>query len=85
MPNTNIQDHTPNPQASEGHEGSRSHYSVDEYNEDGYKVLSLLVKKFTKGNDYQVGTISYNSEVSVVGTYTPTHIECQVYTFRPTV
>ena len=45
--------------------------------------LSSLTRKSYQGDDYQVGRISYHSEVSAVGTYTPA--QCQVHASRPAI
>ena len=56
---------------------------LTEYQSPGLICLSSQTRKSYQGDDYQVGRISYHSEVSAVGTYTPT--QCQVHASRPTI
>ena len=51
---------------------------LTEYQSPGLICLSSLTRK-----SYQVGRISYHSEVSAVGTYTPA--QCQVHASRPVI
>ena len=56
---------------------------LTEYQSPGLICLSSLTRKSYQGDDYQVGRISYHSEVSAVGTYTPA--QCQVHASRPVI
>ena len=56
---------------------------LTEYQSPGLICLSSLTRKSYQGDDYQVGRISYHSEVSAVGTYIPA--QCQVHESRPAI
>ena len=56
---------------------------LTEYQSPGLICLSSLTRKSYQGDDYQVGRISYHSEVSAVGTYTPE--QCQVHASSPAI